>query len=159
MAQSRALPGTTINNSIQGPNGEPVFRVHTFPVQPGQRLRVVFEEVNAQWRQGMFIATEGSLALANVSSRALVRWQDSAPPGVDIDVVESNGTITLYNVWDSGRNLGRFESLKATSGMLVERIEPHGWRYRCNDIGFNPDFKKLVVRVDLVDEAPADASS
>jgi len=159
MAQSRALPGTTINNSIQGPNGEPVFRVHTFPVQPGQRLRVVFEEVNAQWRQGMFIATEGSLALANVSSRALVRWQDSAPPGVDIDVVESNGTITLYNVWDSGRNLGRFESLKATSGMLVEPMEGHGWRYRCNDIGFNPDFKKLVVRVDLVDEAPADASS
>lgn len=33
------------------------------------------------------------------------------------------------------------------------------WRYRCNDIGFNPDFKKLVVSVDLVDESPFDASS
>lgn len=159
MAQSRALPGTTINKKILGPNGEPAYYIHTFPVRPGQRLRVVFEEVNAQWRQGMFIATEGSLAIADVTSRALVLWQDSTPPEVDIYVVESNGTITLYNVWDSGRNLGRFESQKATSGMLVERIEPHGWRYRCNDIGFDPDFKKLVVRVEVVDEIPFDASS
>lgn len=159
MGQSRALPGTTINDSIHGPNGEPAYYIHTFPVRPGQRLRVVFEEVNAPWRQGMFIATEGSLTLADVTSRALVLWQDSAPPEVDIDVVESNGTITIHNVWDSGRNLGRFESQMATSGMLVERLEPHGWRYRCNDIGFNPDFKKLVVRVEVVDEAPFEASS
>lgn len=107
----------------------------------------------------MFIATERSLAVADVTARAHVLWQDSTPPEVDIDVIESNGTITIHNVWDSGRKYGRFESQKHTSGMLVERIEPHGWRYRCHDIGFNPDFKKLVVRVDLVDEAPFDVSS
>jgi len=151
MAQSRALPGTTINDSIHGPSGEPAYFIHAFPLRPGQRLRVVFEEVNAQWRQGMFIATEGSLAVTDVTSRALVLWQDSSPLEVEIDVVDSNGTITLYNVWDSGRNLGRFESQMHTSGMLVEPLEGHGWRYRCNDIGFDPDFKKLVVRVEVVD--------
>lgn len=150
-AQSRSLPGKTINESIHGPNGEPVFRVHTFPARPGQRLRVVFDEVNAQWRQGLFIATEGSLAVNGGCSPSLILWQDNAPPEIDIEVVESNGTITLYNVWDSGRKRGGFESLKATSGMLVEHIEPHGWLYRCNDIGIDPDFTKLVVRVEVVD--------
>jgi hypothetical protein len=53
MAQSRALPGTTINKSIHGPNGDPAFFIHTFPVRPGQRLRLVFEEVNAQWARNV----------------------------------------------------------------------------------------------------------
>lgn len=151
MAQSRSLPGQTINESIHGPNGEPVFRVHIFSVRPGQRVRVVFEEVNAQWRQGLFVATEGSLAVNGGRSPSLILWHDNTPPEIEIEVVESNGTITLYNIWDSGRKHGRFESLKATSGMLVERIEDNGWRYRCNDIGIDPDFKKLVVRVEVVE--------
>lgn len=47
----------------------------------------------------------------------------------------------------SHRNLGRFESQASASGMIVDWYGSRG--YRCNDIGTNSNFNKLVVRVEV----------
>ena len=98
----------------------------------------------------MFLGTEGMLAIAGTSSPKFVLWHDSAPADGTIDIRDTNGTLILYNVWDSGRKLGQFEPQRATSGMIVDELPDGGRRYQCNDIGSAPEFNKLVVRVDLV---------
>jgi hypothetical protein len=146
----QGLPGKCLNDNVQGPNGEPVVLIDALEVRSGQQLRITFENVASTWRQGMFLATEGMLVISGTSLPKFVLWQDSAPEVVTIDVVDTSGTLILYNVWDSGRNLGKFESQSATSGMIVKELPQASRRYWCNDIGSTPEFNKLVVRVDLV---------
>lgn len=61
--------------------------------------------------------------------------------------MKSTGSMIFYNVWDSGRGLGPFESQSNTSGMIRENLPLNGYRYRCNDIGQDPKFEKLIFRV------------
>ena len=72
-------------------------------------------------------------------------WVDTAPPEVVAHCMTADGNLSVYNIWDSGRGRGR-ESQAHSSGMLVEDL-PDGRRYRCNDIGFDTNFDKLVFRI------------
>lgn len=51
--------------------------------------------------------------------------------------------MRLYNVWNSGRGRGPWESQSHTSGMISE-VVAGGFRYRCSDIGPDPSFDALV---------------
>jgi len=73
---------------------------------------------------------------------------DTAPPAVEIACLETDGLIRIYNIWQSGRRPG-VESQSQTSGMLVDLLPDGSRRYRCNDIGFDPDFSKLVFRISI----------
>jgi hypothetical protein len=118
--------------------------VAAIPVRPGDALRLTFEHVNSPWRQGVWLATEGLLVVSGQSRDQFVLWADSAPPAVEIVVDTTDGLLRLYNVWDSGRGLGRFESQRSTSGMIRSERHDGSIEFRCNDIGTSPDFNKLV---------------
>lgn len=81
----------------------------------------------------------------------LNQWASIEPPTapalVDIDVVSTTGLLHMSNVWDSGRGLGDFESQSASSGMIAEPIDQASIRYRCNDIGTEPDFIRIVFSI------------
>ena len=68
-----------------------------------------------------------------------------APSTVHIRVVEGDGKLRHYSLWDSGRGISDHESQSATSGMVVDTTADGARRYRCNDIGYDPAFDKLVV--------------
>lgn len=87
--------------------------------------------------------------MARTSSPALVLWSDTTPEPAELDIVETDGKLVFYNVWDSGRGLGAFESQSATSGMVVDRLADGWTRYSCNDIGRDPQYDRLVFRVRL----------
>lgn len=142
-------PGRVLSNTLVGPRGEPVVKIETIDVSRGQGVTITFEHVAPRWRQGVFVATDGVMRVACASSPSFVLWQDSAPAVSTIEIVETEGSLTFYNVWDSGRGKGRFESQAATSGMLVEHLGERSSRYRCNDIGVNPDFHQLVFSVQV----------
>lgn len=143
------LPAKTLSEAISGPDGRPAVMIEELPITQGQRITITFESVGPRWRQGVFLATAGQLVAAGTSSPALVLWSDSAPAKSVIDIVETDGRLVFYNVWDSGRGRGRFESQSATSGMLVEALADGSRRYSCTDIGVNPDFSRLVFRVSI----------
>jgi hypothetical protein len=149
MLGGRRLPPRILSKSLAGPGGEPAIMIEALPIVAGQQVLLRFDSAHSGWRQGVFMATAGMLATADTRSSQLILWNDTAPAETSIAVVETDGRLVLYNVWDSGRGRGRFESQSHTSGMIVEE-RPDGWlRYSCTDIGVEPDFGRLVFRVSI----------
>lgn len=142
----RVLPGRTASPTVTAPDGRPAFLIESLPIAAGQRVRLVFESIAERFEQGVFVATEGELAIGEARSRAFALWAVKAPPEIVIEVAETDGRLVFYNIWDSGRTPS-FESQSHTSGMVKEDAGG-GWaRYRCNDIGFHPDFTSVVFKI------------
>jgi hypothetical protein len=146
MARRRSLPGRTLNQTLSAELGREVVKVEALPIVPGQIVRLAFEGGESPWRQGVRLATEAALIANDVSAPQLDLWPDTAPSLVEITCESTDGLIRIYNIWQSGRRPG-VESQSHTSGMIVEALPDGSRRYRCNDIGFNPDFSKLVFSI------------
>ena len=123
-----------------------VIKWDVFPIKNGEVLQLVFESVNSTWRQGVFLRCDTSIQINGQTSQSFVLWQDSAPSKAIMSCTTTNGILDVYNVWDSGRTNGK-ESQAYSSGMIVEEL-PLGRRYRCNDIGFETKFDKLIFRIE-----------
>lgn len=120
--------------------------VEALAIQDGETLKLVFESVSSPWKQGVWLMTDAGIVIDGEHSKSVRLWFKESDPEVLLTCNTTDGVLTLYNVWDSGRGLGS-ESQSETSGMLVEEAS-RGFRYRCNDIAQNPDFSKLVFRIE-----------
>jgi hypothetical protein len=145
------VPATRmLNADLTDWAGREVVMFEAVPVGAGGLVRFTFERSNAEWRQGIWVATEGLLRTAGVESAQFVLWQDTAPPTVEVEVVETDGLLRLYNVWSSEGSPGH-DSQAATSGMVVTEVRPGVRRYACNDVGFEPAFDKLIFTVEILE--------
>lgn len=132
-----------MNPALTTPNREVVL-IETVPCSAGDCFLLTFEFAHPRWRQGVWLAVDGDLAVADQTSSQVVLWRDTAPDQVHFNVrSSSDGLLRLHNVWDSGRGLGPWESQRHTSGMVSEAV-PGGFRYRCSDISSDPTFDALV---------------
>jgi hypothetical protein len=147
MARRRA-PGRTLNATLSAELGREVVKIEALPIAAGQVVRLAFEGGDSPWRQGVRVATEGALVAYDVEGPQLDFWSDTAPPLVDIACKSTDGLVRIYNIWHSGRRPG-VESQSHTSGMIVDLLPDGSRRYRCNDIGFNPDFSKLQFSISI----------
>lgn len=137
------LPRRSVNPALTTPDRE-VILIETVACSVGDRFSVTFESVDPRWRQGVWLAVDGTLAVEDQSVSQVVLWRDTAPDHVELEVRSTDdGLLRLYNVWDSGRGLGPWESQSHTSGMISEAITG-GLRYHCSDISPNPTFDALV---------------
>jgi hypothetical protein len=148
MRRRAALPGRTLNDTLSAQLGPEVVKLEALPIAAGQVVHVAFEATSSPWRQGVRVATEGALTANDVTAAQLDLWTDTAPPAVEIMCEATDGLIRIYNIWQSGRRPG-VESQSHTSGMLIDLLPDGSRRYRCNDIGFDPDFSKLVFRISI----------
>ncbi len=114
------------------------------PVLDNQTISVVFESINSQWRQGIWLRTDRGLEVDTQVHPSIVLWHDTAPKEVFCRCRTSDGCLSVYNIWDSGEGK---RSQAWSSGMLIEEL-PNGRRYRCNDVGFDTRFDKLVIRIE-----------
>jgi hypothetical protein len=121
-----------------------VVKWDILPVLNDEIISVVAEEINSEWRQGIWLRTDRGLEVNAEVCLSVVLWYDTAPKEVFCRCLTSDGCLSVYNIWDKGD--GR-NSQAWSSGMLIEEL-PNGRRYRCNDIGFNTRFDKLVVRIE-----------
>jgi len=144
----RSLRGRTLNETLSAELGCEVVKLDALPITDGQLIRLTFEGGTSPWRQGVRVATEGTLRANDVCAPQLDLWPDTAPPTVEVVCESSDGLLRVYNIWQSGRRPG-VESQSHTSGMLVEELQDGSRRYRCNDIGVAPDFSKLVFRISI----------
>lgn len=123
-----------------------VVKIDVLPINDGDVIKLVFESCNSPWRQGVWLKTDEYLVINQLQCPSAQLWQDTAPKEVLIECHTRDNRLHLYNIWDRGK---RYESQSWTSGMLVEEL-PNGRRYRCNDIGFDTDFAKLVFRIERI---------
>jgi len=129
MAQLRKLPGQLEASNLVGPNGEPVLRAASLVVRAGNLVRLSFEHTTSGCREGVWLATQGVLAVGAAHASQFNVWADTAPPVVEFSIVETTGHLQFYNICDSGR--GRQAQLP-TMGMVAEPLNG-GTRYRCED--------------------------
>jgi hypothetical protein len=121
-----------------------VVKWDILPVHNNEIVSVVFEEINSQWRQGIWLRIDRGLEVNAEVCPSVVLWYDTAPKEVLCRCLTSDGCLSIYNIWDRGTGK---HSQAWSSGMLIEEL-PNGRRYRCNDIGFDTRFDKLVVRIE-----------
>ena len=123
-----------------------VVKIDVLPINDGDVIKLAFEGRNSPWRQGVWLKTDEYVVINQLQCPSVQLWQDTAPKEVLIECHTRDNRLHLYNIWDRGKG---YESQSWTSGMLVEEL-PNGRRYRCNDIGFDTDFAKLVFRIERI---------
>jgi hypothetical protein len=132
-----------VNPALTTPDRE-VILIEAVSCSAGDRFSLTFESVDPRWRQGVWLAVDGTLAVEDQASSQIVLWRDTAPDQVQLEVRSTgDGLLRLYNVWDSGRGRGAWESQSHTSGMIGESVTG-GFRYHCSDISPDPAFDALV---------------
>jgi len=119
-----------------------------FPVQDGEIIRVTFESVNSELPQGLWLRTDRGLDINGQHCKSAALWHETAPTDVLCKCHTSDGNLSVYNMFIDATGVQMDQA--ASSGMLVEEL-PCGRRYRCNDIGFDTAFDKLVFRVERVE--------
>ena len=128
-------------------NGQVIQMVDRLTVVDGQQLKLTFESMDADWRQGVCLTTDGGFVVNNkIVKKATVVWFDSAPREVLLKVHTKKGECQVKNVWDTGD--GVMHSWHNGAAMLVEEIAA-GRRYKCNDGQPDDDFDDLIFRIEL----------
>jgi hypothetical protein len=125
-----------------------VVKIDVFPVTDKEKILLTFESKNSKWKQGVILCGAGELDVGGQRLPGVILWYETVPQQVQIQCFINSGLLIVYNVWDRG--IGR-NSQSHSSGMLVEEME-FGRRYRCNDIGFETNFDKLVFKIERVQD-------
>jgi hypothetical protein len=142
----RRLPetaGRILSKAFTERGVEGIVKWEVLQVTDGETTRIVFEATNSPWRQGLWLKCDRGIEIDGEIYGSVSLWSDSAPVRTVFRCRTGDGKLHLYNIWDDGN--GR-RSQSHTSGMRVEALED-GWRYRCNDIGFDAAFDKLIFRI------------
>lgn len=115
-----------------------------FPIQNNDLISVYFESKNSTWEQGVWLMTDVEIEVNDQKAPSIVLWYGKTPKKVDLRCHTKDGYLNIYNVWDRGNGMN---SQSHSSGMIIEDIS-NGRRYKCNDIGFETSFDKLVFRIE-----------
>lgn len=130
-------------------NGRTIQMVDRLRVRSGQLLKVTFESVNANWRQGVCLSSDGAFVVNNQTiKKSVVLWHDTAPSEVLLRVETKKGQCQVKNVWDTGD--GAVHSWHNGAAMIVEETAS-ARRYKCNDGRADDDFNDLVFRIEVLE--------
>ena len=111
-----------------------------------------FISTNSKYRQGIRLAIdvgEGYIEINNVRSKEMYLWEDTAPQQIHVNCVSEEGVLSIYNVFDLGKERGGRRSLVDSCGMIVKQNE-NVYRYHCNDVGFETNFDRLIFEIELL---------
>ena len=123
------------------------------PLGDSRKFRVCFESRNSRNRQGIWLKTDGGIALADQPKFGSVfLWYPSgllllpSQKKTEGECSSKDGLLSVCNVWEPERDC---RGSSFSSGMQVEDL-PNGRRYRCHDVGEKPLFKSMVFRIELL---------
>ena len=132
-------------------NGKTIQMVDLVPLHARQKLRLTFETIGSDWKQGVMLRCRGVFCFHEQRIKnSVLLWQHAAPQTLEfeIDLQESNeGELEVRNVWDTGD--GTVHSWHAGGAMWFERMAA-GKRYYCNDGHLDDDFVDLVFTLELM---------
>ncbi len=130
----------------------------------GEHLCLTFEQVNSDYKQGVFLQLSGIIELNNNRyKRGLLLWLGDAKVEntIRIDLKSKvrhkylkRGELKIQNTWDSGNGMCHFGH--NGSAMYKEEI-PNGFRYFCNDGEPDDDFDDLIFRIERLGVQPEES--
>ena len=130
-------------------NGQKIWHSDRFKVADGQRLKVTFESVNSDWRQGISLDVDGNFTCnGQTIKKKIILWQHTAPREFIVTVHSKKGEVDVWNTWDTGN--GVTEALYNGAAMIIEEINETTKRYRCNDGRPDDDFDDLIFTIELL---------
>jgi hypothetical protein len=128
--------------------GQTICMVDRIDVAEDQVLKVTFEEIRSDWRQGVCLTVNGEFEVAGqVIQNSVVLWHDTSPTAIEVHVQARDGTCQIKNVWDIGD--GVMQSWHNGAAMIVHRSMSTR-RYKCNDGRDDEDFDDLVFTIEFV---------
>lgn len=133
-------------------NIENVVQWEVLNIKNEQEFHLKFVSTNSKYRQGIRLAIDagdGYIEINNIRSKELYLWEDTAQKCVLVKCISEEGVLSIYNVFDLGKERGGRRSQMDSCGMLVERKE-NTIVYKCNDVGFQSDFDKLIFEIELL---------
>ena len=133
-------------------NIENVVQWEVLNIKNEQEFHMKFVSTNSKYRQGIRLAIDagdGYIEINNIRSKELYLWEDTAQKCVLVKCISEEGVLSIYNVFDLGKERGGRRSQMDSCGMLVERKE-NTIVYKCNDVGFQSDFDKLIFEIELL---------
>lgn len=133
-------------------NIENVVHWEVINIKNEQEFHLKFVSTNSKYRQGIRLAIDagdGYIEINNIRSKEFYLWEDTAPQCVLVKSISEEGMLSIYNVFDLGKERGGRRSQMDSCGMLVERKE-NTIVYKCNDVGFQSDFDKLIFEIELL---------
>jgi hypothetical protein len=123
---------------------------HGIPVQNGEVLKLIFESVNSDWDQGVYLETDRAVIVdGKMYKRGVTVFYQANHPRLTLITETREGMLWLYNVWDPHLHHGgrSIFARKMFAGMLVEEL-PNGYRYRCNEGRDDDDYDDLIFRIE-----------
>lgn len=129
-----------------------VIRWDVVDIKENQELNLEFISINSKYKQGIRLAIdvgEGFIEVNGVKSKGIQLWEDTCPKKVKIRCMSSEGKLSIYNIFDIGPERGGVKSQVDSSGMIVEQ-EGNKMIYKCNDVGFQTNFDKLIFEIELL---------
>ncbi|MFY9308196.1 MAG: hypothetical protein WAQ28_04010 [Bacteroidia bacterium] len=116
-------------------------------VKENQKIKISFDEINSEWRQGIVIKTKGTIVVNGKEIKnSIVLWYDTAPKEINIQIKSKNNEIIIYNVWDVGN--GTMHYWHNGAAMWVEKKE-NVVTYHCNDGYPDSDLNDLIFTLTL----------
>src|SRR5437867_7549892 len=91
--------------------GRVIHLMDRFPIGPRERLRVVRESTKPKWfrtlwkprwRQGINLKTDEGMEVLGKRHRGIIElWEDTAPPAVEVIAFSKNGSLDVWNAWQT----------------------------------------------------------
>jgi hypothetical protein len=126
-------------------NSKELVLIDRVTLNSNSSLKLIFEEVNSQWRQGVVLETKGYFIIdGHKFKNSIVLWQDTAPQEVNINVDTKTKEIIIYNVWDVGNGITHYWHNGAA--MYIEHTHKER-QYFCNDGYPDDDLNDLIFKL------------
>jgi hypothetical protein len=149
---SARIPGRTVSDLMTEMAGREVVLIEGLDVAPGSQFKITLVSWTDKRRHGIWFGTHGLIDVPEPDtgepSPQMKVWTDTAPREFQIDVLETDGLLRFYNIWDKGQGRGA-QSLGDFSGMIVEQ-DGNVSTYRCQDGGREPHFSSLEFTVETL---------
>ena len=119
------------------------------PIASDQRMRITFESINSDWRQGVALDSDGEIQVNGQppAKKGIALWCRTPPCEFLVRIKSKKGRCFIKNVWDVGD--GVTHSWHNGAAMIVEETR-NGRRYKCNDGRPDEDFNDLIFRIELL---------
>lgn len=118
-----------------------------------QEFILKFVSTNSKYRQGIRLAIdvgEGYIETNDIRSKEMYLWEETVPQQqIHVNCVSEEGLLSIYNVFDLGKERGGRRSQVDSCGMIVKQ-NANVYRYLCNDVGFETNFDKLIFEIELL---------
>jgi len=128
-----------------------IVRWDVLKINTKQEFYLEIISTNSNYKQGVRLAIDsgnGYVEINGIQAKEMHLWEDTVPKRIHVKCFSEEGVLSVYNVFDMGKERGGIRSQMDSCGMIIGKKDNKLFYY-CNDAGFNSDFDKLVFSIEM----------